>query len=94
MATNKSLFTGENTDAVVVTTRHNNHAKFVLQAFNQDKHIFVEKPLCITLEELSEIEAAYKGTSLLMVGFNRRFSPHVQKMKSLPGRRRLYNVHV
>jgi len=79
----KTLFTDENTDAVIVTTRHNSHAKFVLQGLDQGKHLFVEKPLCLTLGELSDIEAAYKGTTLLMVGFNRRFAPHIQKMKSL-----------
>ena len=79
----KTLFTDANTDAVIVTTRHNSHAKFVLQGLDQGKHLFVEKPLCLTLGELSDIEEAYTGTSLLMVGFNRRFAPHIQKMKSL-----------
>jgi len=79
----KTLFVDENTDAVIVTTRHNSHANFVLQGLDQGKNLFVEKPLCLTLAELSDIEAAYKGTSLLMVGFNRRFAPHIQKMKSL-----------
>ena len=52
------------------------------------KHIFVEKPLCLTLSELKEIETAFKQASeqaslapIIMVGFNRRFSPQVQKMK-------------
>ena len=79
----ETLFTDEKTDAVIVTTRHNSHANFVLRGLDQGKHLFVEKPLCLTLEELAEIEAAYNGTSLLMVGFNRRFAPHIRKMKSL-----------
>jgi len=79
----ETLFTDEHTDAVIVTTRHNSHANFVLQGLDQGKHLFVEKPLCLTLNELSDIEEAYKGKSLLMVGFNRRFAPHIQKMKSL-----------
>jgi len=79
----ESLFTDEDTDAIIVATRHNSHANFILRGLDQGKHLFVEKPLCLTLEELSAIEAAYKGKSLLMVGFNRRFSPHIQKMKSL-----------
>jgi len=51
--------------------------------------VFVEKPLCLTLEELVEIEAAYERLAaqrkapLLMVGFNRRFAPQVQRMKAL-----------
>jgi len=87
------LFADEATDAVVITTRHDSHARFVLQALDAGKHVFVEKPLCLTLNELSEIEAAYgsprafgprdKGGLILMVGFNRRFAPQVQKMKGL-----------
>ena len=76
-------------DAVAITTWHNSHAGFVLAALAADKHIFVEKPLCLTLDELDAIEAAYAIKSdshkapLLMVGFNRRFAPQVQKIKQL-----------
>ncbi len=77
------LFNNAATDAVVITTRHNNHARFVLQALEAGKHVFVEKPLCLTLEELTEIEAKYSPEKLLMVGFNRRFAPQVVKVKSL-----------
>jgi len=77
------LFADAKTDAVVITTRHDSHARFVLQALEVGKHVFVEKPLCLTLDELAEIEAAYDTSHILMVGFNRRFAPQVQKMKSL-----------
>jgi predicted dehydrogenase/threonine dehydrogenase-like Zn-dependent dehydrogenase len=77
------LFADAKTDSVVITTRHDSHARFVLQALEAGKHVFVEKPLCLTLDELAEIEAAYDASRLLMVGFNRRFAPQVQKMKSL-----------
>jgi predicted dehydrogenase len=83
------LFTDPNVDALVITTRHNSHARFVLQALAAGKHLFVEKPLCLTLAELDEIEAAHarleeQGKApLLMVGFNRRFAPQIQKIKSL-----------
>jgi predicted dehydrogenase len=77
------LFNDAATDAVVITTRHDSHARFVLQALAAGKHVFVEKPLCLTLEELAEIEAAYSPDKLLLVGFNRRFAPQVVKMKSL-----------
>jgi predicted dehydrogenase len=43
---------------VVITTRHDSHAGLVLQALAAGKHVFVEKPLCLTREELAEIEAA------------------------------------
>lgn len=83
------LFTDPNVDALVITTRHNSHARFVLQALEAGKHVFVEKPLCLTLAELDEIEAAHarleeqSKAPLVMVGFNRRFAPQVQKIKSL-----------
>jgi len=76
------LFSDPQVDALVITTRHNSHAQLVLQALGAGKHVFVEKPLCLTLDELAEIEAAAR-TSILMVGFNRRFAPQVQKVKAL-----------
>lgn len=70
--------------AVVITTRHDSHAALTLQAMTAGKHVFVEKPLCLTLEELARIDAAARDTGrLLMVGFNRRFAPHVVRMKQL-----------
>ena len=77
------LFNEPANDAIVVATRHNNHANFVLKALKIKKNIFVEKPLCLTLEELNKIEAAYSSSNILMVGFNRRFAPQVQKIKNL-----------
>lgn len=75
---------------VVIATRHDSHARYVLEALRAGKHVFVEKPLCLTLAELSEIEQLYasllaapSGPPLLMVGFNRRFAPLVQKMRTL-----------
>ncbi|ASF13685.1 MULTISPECIES: bi-domain-containing oxidoreductase [unclassified Shewanella] len=78
----------ENTEinAAVIVTQHNSHAYFTEQALLNGKHVFVEKPLAITIDELTKVEAAYSqtgGKQLLMLGFNRRFSPQIQKMKSL-----------
>lgn len=72
-------------DTVVIATRHDAHARQVLAALRGDKHVFCEKPLCLTLDELAEIEAAAvsRPEQLLMVGFNRRFAPQVVKMKAL-----------
>jgi predicted dehydrogenase len=81
-----TLFSDSRTDAVVITTRHDSHAAFVLEAIKAGKHVFVEKPLCLTLDEVDQLEAAMKASTrqiALMVGFNRRFSPHVQRIKSL-----------
>jgi predicted dehydrogenase/threonine dehydrogenase-like Zn-dependent dehydrogenase len=84
------LFSDPETNTLVVTTRHDSHARFVQQALQAGKHVFVEKPLCLTLEELAQIEATYatlgtqqRALPLVMVGFNRRFAPHVQRMKQL-----------
>jgi predicted dehydrogenase len=62
---------------VVITTRHDSHASLVIEALKAGKHVFVEKPLCLTLAELAAIEAvAAAAPGRLMVGFNRRFAPH------------------
>lgn len=71
-------------NTVVIATRHDQHASQVIQALEAKKHVFVEKPLGLTLIELAQIEASYhKHDQMLMVGFNRRFAPHTQKMKQL-----------
>jgi predicted dehydrogenase/threonine dehydrogenase-like Zn-dependent dehydrogenase len=80
------IFSDEVTNAVVITTQHDSHARFVLQALRSGKHVFVEKPLCLTLHELAEIESACTEVNelpMVMVGFNRRFAPQVQKVKQL-----------
>ena len=77
------LFEDENTDAIVISTRHNTHANYVLKALKAKKHIFVEKPLSLTLEELFQIQNSYSYEKHLMVGFNRRFAPQIKKIKSL-----------
>ena len=73
-------------NTIVISTTHNLHADQVVKALENKKHVFVEKPLAITLDELDAIESAYDicaGDNVLTVGFNRRFSPHVLKMKEL-----------
>lgn len=72
-------------DTVVIATRHDAHAGQVLAALRAGKHVFCEKPLCLTLDELAEIEAEVekRPEQHLMVGFNRRFAPQVVKMKAL-----------
>ncbi len=73
-------------DLVMITTRHNLHANMVIKALEKGKHVFVEKPLALNNEELEAIEESYKKSNgTLMIGFNRRFSPHIQKIKKLVG---------
>jgi predicted dehydrogenase len=73
------------TDAIIVTTRHHLHGEIVLQGLRANKHVFVEKPLALTEEELAAIEEFYAdGTEdkpMLLVGFNRRFSPIMLRLK-------------
>ena len=72
-------------DTVFIATRHNTHAELVIDAIAKNKNVFVEKPLCLTLNELEEIQNTYfrkKVKPKLMVGFNRRFSPLVQELKN------------
>ena len=69
-------------DVVVITTRHNLHFQYVMNALKAGKTVFVEKPLCMNHQELIDIVETLKITKGgLMVGYNRRFSPHAQKIK-------------
>ena len=70
-----ALLDDPSANSVVIATRHDSHAFLVQQALAAGKNVFVEKPLCLTSEELNAIEAAHTGEQLLMVGFNRRFAP-------------------
>ncbi|QGY81309.1 bi-domain-containing oxidoreductase [Sphingorhabdus lacus] len=74
-----------NANIAVIATRHNLHAAQVVAALQAGKHVFCEKPLCLTVPELDLIEkqCAESPNQLLMIGFNRRFAPHIIKMKEL-----------
>lgn len=69
-------------NAMFITTRHDSHARYVEAGLANGKHVFVEKPLCLTRDELHDIQSI-DHEQILMVGFNRRFSPHTKKMKEL-----------
>lgn len=82
----KTILDDDQVDLVIITTRHNLHATLVMEVLAKNKHVFVEKPLAIKDGELSKIEEVYrKSQGTLSVGFNRRFSTHTQKIKSLLG---------
>jgi predicted dehydrogenase/threonine dehydrogenase-like Zn-dependent dehydrogenase len=84
----QSILKDENVDLVMVTTRHNNHADLVVECLQNNKNVFVEKPLAITPEQLEKVEKAYQENghkNAIHVGFNRRFSPHAQKLKAALG---------
>ncbi len=71
-------------NTVFITTRHNLHADNVIMAINNNKHVFVEKPLAMTEDELADIKKAYEHSEhkSVMVGFNRRFAPAVLELKN------------
>ena len=70
-------------DAVVIATRHNLHAEMALAAARAGKHIFVEKPLALEIDECEAIVKAVEDAGVLLtVGFNRRFSPFAEAMKA------------
>lgn len=76
----------EKTNTVFVATRHDSHGAYVLKALEQNNHVFVEKPLCLSEFELDKIiEAQQQSQTAVMIGFNRRFSPLTQKIKNIVG---------
>ena len=84
----RTILQDDEVGVVLITTRHNLHASMTLETLKAGKSVFVEKPLCLTKEELSKIETTYaqaKEKVILTVGFNRRFSPFTEKIKSLTG---------
>lgn len=81
--------------AVLILTPHSLHAQMVSEGLGHDKHVFVEKPLCTTQEQLDQVMSicaekidSTGGCPYLMVGYNRRFSPHSQKIREFFGSRK------
>lgn len=81
----RQILDDDEVDTVFIVAGHHTHAKFITEAIAAGKHVFVEKPLCIYEEDLANIEEAVKKNpdKQLMVGFNRRYSPHTKKIKQL-----------
>jgi predicted dehydrogenase/threonine dehydrogenase-like Zn-dependent dehydrogenase len=82
------LWNNDRINTVSIVTRHDAHAQQVIEALKSGKNVFVEKPLALTLNELDVIDKAYheankSNTVRLMVGFNRRYAPHIVKIKEL-----------
>jgi predicted dehydrogenase/threonine dehydrogenase-like Zn-dependent dehydrogenase len=76
----------DDSNTVFIATRHDSHAEYVMRSLEAGKNVFVEKPLCMTEQELEGIAGIYNRASegdahRLMVGFNRRFAPHVRSIK-------------
>lgn len=95
------LVNNPNVDSVFILTRHDTHAAQTAQALHEGKPVFVEKPLAIDREQLSQLEQVYAGqlqagrAPFVMVGFNRRFAPFTEKIREFfAGRREPMLIHV
>ena len=86
-----SLLTSDEINTIVITTRHNTHSSYVIEALKNNKNVWVEKPLSLTTDELESVIKTYEAcqknntqsSPQLMIGFNRRFAPHIKKIKNL-----------
>ncbi|MFB0563421.1 MAG: bi-domain-containing oxidoreductase [Candidatus Lokiarchaeia archaeon] len=82
----EEILNDQDIDCVIIATRHNLHAKMVVEALEKGKDVFVEKPLALSVEELKNVVDSWKKQQgRLMVGFNRRFSPFSVKAKEWLG---------
>lgn len=78
------LLNASDVGTVFIVTRHDSHAQYTAHALTAGKNVFVEKPLCLSLEELDTVQNAYsKSHGVLTVGFNRRFAPLIAEAKTL-----------
>lgn len=71
-------------DIILISTRHDSHTDFAMRALKAKKHVYLEKPLCVNkteLEEWGKYLTSKDFSTQLMVGFNRRFSPHTIELK-------------
>jgi len=83
----KDILNDSDIETVMILTRHASHSSLVRKALNSGKNVYVEKPLCVNTDDLVPIENALLGSKkTLMVGYNRRFSPAIKKLKTLLNR--------
>ena len=78
----QDLLNDESIDLIIISTNHNTHGKFVVEALDAGKHVYCEKPLCMTTDELSKIMDAYKrNKGELFCGMNRRHAPLISDIR-------------
>ena len=83
------LFAQKEINTLFIATRHDSHARLASEALRGGRHVYVEKPLALNLKQLTEVETAYAESAaqgvapIILVGFNRRFSPHVRRMREV-----------
>lgn len=99
--TASALIADPDVDAVFILSRHDSHARYVVEALKLRKPVFVEKPLALTPDELRAILDAYHAecaqhrSSFVMVGFNRRFAPATERMvRFFAGRAEPMVIHI
>ncbi len=80
----EEIFANAEINSIVIATRHDSHAELTARALRAGKNVFVEKPLAINHEQLGMVDQAYSGNDArLMIGYNRRFAPLVDRMREL-----------
>ncbi len=81
-------------NTIFIATRHDSHAKYVIEGLKSGKNVYVEKPLCLTLDELVEIKKICdEKQKSVMIGFNRRFAPLAQKIKQKFGNGKMAMIY-
>ncbi len=87
----REILDDKDVDAVIIATRHDTHASIALEALKAGKHVLLEKPLALEEPELAAIEAFFATGSgakpVLLTGFNRRFSPHAERIEGMVRKR-------
>lgn len=78
----KQIITDSELDLIAISTNHNSHAKFIIEGLEAGKNVYCEKPLCLTLEELDQIEKVYRQSKgELFCGMNRRHAPMIKQIR-------------
>jgi predicted dehydrogenase/threonine dehydrogenase-like Zn-dependent dehydrogenase len=88
------IFKNPDINTLFITTRHDSHAAYVIKGLENSKNVFVEKPLCLNMEELEQIQLlCEEKKQSVMIGFNRRFSPHATAIKKKIGNGKMSMIY-
>lgn len=88
------ILQNQDINTIFIATRHDSHAQYVIKGLENGKNIYVEKPLCLTIEELQEIKQLCEAKNkAVMIGFNRRFSPHAEMIKKKLGNGKMSMIY-
>lgn len=93
-ASEKDIMNNQDINTLFIATRHDSHAHYVIEGLRAGKNVYVEKPLCLNIDELCEIEELCVDKKCgVMVGFNRRFSPFAKLLKDRMGRGKMSMIY-